>query len=284
VFLALAVLAFAFLGARVQGKVRRWGAALGVGILMTLALMGTQLPANAIIGTEDVNPEQYLYIYDVAAMSHQNRENLFPRSVMPARGMKPVDEFWNVDSVNPYLFLDNSPIETPLAPKAVEELRDAWTGAITSDPLGYLQARWEQYTRQIALTRRANWVYHPVIDPNGEGFQVRYPEANIQARDYVEGFADDQLNGGVLYTLWVYLLLGALAGVYLLRTGRLELMAVGALGVASVTLQIGLFVATMGTQYRFQFPTVVIGMICTITAVAVWLKRRRSGRLDSVAG
>lgn len=294
VFLAFAVLAGLLVADRwgpaspTSPRVLRTGprrvvTAIVAGLVATVALMASQVAVNAAIGVEDVNPEQYLMIYDVAALSHQDHENFFPKDVMPARSMATVDRFWSVDSVNPYLFSPDRPIATPLPPKAVEHLRTAWVDRITGDPLGYLKERGQLMLRQLAIGRRATFIYHPAIDANSFGYVVKHAEADRQARDYVEGFADENLDGGVLYPLWLYLIAGVVAGAWLVRTRRPALVAVGALGLGMLTFQLGLFVATMGTQYRFEFPMVVSALICVIVAVAHWRGRRADPATSAVA-
>lgn len=284
IFLALAVVIAPVLPIALRSGRRRIPAAVTGGLLATVALMVTLVPVNAAIGVRDVNPEQYLYIYDVAALSHQDQENLFPREVMPQGGIEPINTFWNVDSVNPYLFSAAPPIATPLADDAVVKLRTAWLDSIGNDPLGYVRARTDLMLRQLAIGRRATFIYHPGVDQNGQGFVVTHPEANRQARDYVEGFADDALDGGVLYPLWLYLAAAIVSGLYLLRTRRPGLVVVGALGLAGLTAQAGLFLAAMGTQYRFEFAMVAIAIITTVVAVAAWSGQRRARSISASSG
>jgi hypothetical protein len=147
-------------------------------------------------------------------------------------------------------------------------------------PLDYLDERLDLFVRNLAINRTAVWVYHPGIDPNSFGYKIRFAGLNAEARHYVESFADDGLNGGVLYTVWVYLLVAAIGGILLLRrTATPALIAAGALGVAAVTYQSGLFLGAMGTQYRFEFPVVVIALLVTAIVVA-GVRGRRAATPD----
>jgi hypothetical protein len=269
VVVALTVVAGVLLSGRVMGRGRLTVAAIGAGVILTLGLLGTQLAANAALGVEDVHPEQYVMIYDLAAISHHERENLFPRSVMPKRGMRVLDRFWNVDVVNPYIFGPEAPIKLPLSDRALSSLRDSWLDAIVHHPITYLKARFEIQGHQIGIGRPADWIYHPVID--GDALPIRNPGANEAAKDYVEGFADEYLRGRPpFYILWLYLLMAVAAGAWLLRRARQtpSLLAVGALGIGALTLQVGLLFGAMGASYRLEFPMVVASIVCTVVAVA----------------
>ena len=278
VVLALIVIAALVLDGRATGR-RRLVVATAAGVGVTLALMATQVGAQAALGVRDVNPEQYLYVYDLAALSEQDRENHFPPVAMPQRGMGPVDRFWHVDTMNGYVFGAAPPVPAPMSDAQLSATRDAWLDELTGDPLGYLEMRTELFLRQISITREAMWVYHPGIDPNPYGYVVRFPGANDAATSYVEAFADAELDGGPLYTIWVYLVLAAVCAAVLLRGSRpLPVLAVGALGLSILTYQAGLYVAAMGTQYRFEFPAVVIGLLAAVIAIKIAFATMRSRR------
>lgn len=283
IFPALAILAMPLVASRVRPGARRVAGAIGGGIVLTLALMATQIPANLAIGTDEVHPEQFVMMYDVAALSHQNHENLFPRDVMPARGTRPIDDFWNIDSVNSYMYGKGHPIQKPLSDARVSSLRSAWIDAIKGDPLGYLEERWQLFTHQLAFSRSAVWVFHPGIDTNSLGLSAAHPGADRRASDYVQHFGDKDNNGGLLYRVWIYLLAGIVVGALLIRTRRPALVVLGALGLAALTLQAGLFFGTMSTQYRFEFPTIVFAIIPAVVGIAAWRGRARAGTEGPVA-
>lgn len=290
VVVALAMLAGVLLGAwadrrpafpaLVASHRRRIVVAAAIGVVATVALMGTQVLAQRALQVADVNPEQYLYIYDLAALSEDDRENQFPAAIMPERGMAPVDRYWNVDSVNGYLFTADAPIATPLPDRLVGRLRDAWLDAIRENPLDYLDERGTLMLRQLALTRRAMWTYHPQIDPNPWGYAVKFPELNRRAKEYVQHFADAALDGGILYRVWFYALLALAGAVVLMRRSRGATVAcAGALGLGAITYQAGLFFGAMGTQYRFQLPLVVAGLLCAAMLLRLAAARLRATRL-----
>jgi len=91
---------------------------------------------------------------------------------------------------------------------------------------------------------------------------------------------DPVLDGGIVHRVWIYLLLALAAAVVLLRRrAPVVLRCVGALGLAALTYQIGLFFLAMGVQYRLENPSVVIGLLCAavlLRLAASEVQRRRS--------
>jgi hypothetical protein len=263
---------------RLSGRWRLGLTATVAGIALTIVMMSTQLAGNALLGVRDVNPEQYLLIYDLAALSERERENLFPREAMRQRGMEPVDTYWNIDNMNGYVFSNPAPIPAPLSSEGVAALRESWLDAVGNDPLEYLDVRVDLFLRQLTLTRSAIWTYHPVIDPNPFGYVVRFSGPNSAAKDYVEAFATPQLDGGWIYSVWAYLLVAVAATAVLLRSSRgWPLAAVGALSLAALTHQAGLFLGALGTGYRYEFVVVVIGSLGAAVLLRVaWNRFRRA--------
>jgi hypothetical protein len=262
-----------------QGRGRVWqiGRAVVAGCALTLTLMASQFALNAVLGVRDVDPQQQLYIYDLAAISKRERQNLFPPEVLHDRSLRTIDERWNVDSAGTYIFGPDAPIPVPLTARTYAALSDAWRDAVTEHPLTYLSERTELWLRQIALTRSAVWIYHPVIDPNGYGLVVRFPEFNEVARDYVEAFANSNLDGGPLYSVWAYLLACAVAAMILLRRGRpWGFLVAGVFALTALTYQSGLYLGAMFTQFRWEFP-VMVSCLAVLPFLAVFAVRRARG-------
>ena len=259
-------------------RVWRLGVAVVTGAALTLALMASQFAVNAALGVRDVDPQQQLYIYDLAAISKRERENLFPREVLRDRSLRTIDERWNVDSAGSYIFGAGAPIPVPLPARSYAAVSDAWRDAVTEHPLTYLTARTELWLRQIALTRSAVWIYHPGIDPNEYGLGVRFPALNEAATDYVEAFAaTPNLDGGPLYAVWVYLLACLVATAILLRRGRpWGFVVAGALALTALTYQAGLYLGAMFTQFRWEFPAMVAGLAVLPFLAALAVRRARA--------
>ena len=178
---------------------------------------------------------------------------------------------------HPLAFGEQPPIGMPRSDAQVAEMREVWLDEVTGDPLDYLDWRWDAFMAQIGIDSPGIFVYHPVIDPNDLGYSVAIPELNDVATGYQELFADDYLNGGTFHLAWFYLLLGLCSAIVLLAV-RGVTRVVGALALSTLTYQVGLFFGTMGTQWRFEFPTAAITLICTAVAVKAFIDRepRRS--------
>lgn len=264
---------------------RRVSSSITAAVVLTVAMAATQVAGMTAIGARDVDPEQYLYIYDLAAVSAIEEENVFPADVMADRTMAPIDNGFSVDSMIFLVFLDSAPIVTPLEAAQLRSMRDRWVDVVTSDFGRYLEARTELFGHQLALARSARVVFIPDVAENPYGYRIWAPAVNSAALDYLALFTVNEvedypvINGGVLYSVWIYLLIAGLAMLALLRRGgALEHLAVGALAAAAITTQTGLFVGAMGAEFRFEFPAVAAAMFAAPVAVAVVLRNRTSAR------
>jgi hypothetical protein len=275
---------------------RRWASALvlrpvlgalGAGIAIVVAMGATQLAGAKLAGAEDVDPEQYLYIYDLAALSEREGENLFPPDVARERGLEPIETGFRVDSMVDLVYFQPPFVPTPLAPGPAASLREAWLDRATGDPPEYLAVRGELFGRQLALTRNARYVFIPEVIENQYGYAIWFGGLNAAALDYLAAFTEPQaesiffapINGGPLHAVWAYLLVAAAAAGVLLRRGRpTEEVAVGALALAALLLQVGLFPLAMGTEYRFEFPAVAAAMLSAAVAAASAVRSRTSAR------
>jgi hypothetical protein len=269
---------------------RRYGllGAIGGGILLTLALIGTQLAASAALGVRDVHPETTLLIYDLGAISEREDESLFPPELMPESDLATVEEAFTVDSMLGFVYAPPNPLgATTGYPEVRDEpaaaIRDAWWEAVTDHPGQYLSGRSTLWLRQIGLTRDALWSFPPVSLENG-GFGFEFPDLYEGAMSYVEAFTSndgptvyDQSNGSLIFSPWIYLLAALLGALLLLRRGRdVALIVVGALAASALTYQLGLFLGAMGTRFRFEFPCVVIGMLAAAVLLRLAWGRRRA--------
>jgi hypothetical protein len=280
VVVILVALAAISIGPRLRSarRIERVGVPLLAGIGALLALVVVQFGTMRAIGVESVHPQQYLYIYDLAALSVDDGRSLFPRDVYPSGSVATLDQTSSVDGIHPLVFGDNPPIPTPRPDEQVDELRHAWIDEVEGEPLRYLEMRGEAWLHQISLTQKPIWIYHPVIDPNDQGFGIEFSHANDIVTGYQELFADRYLNGGILHRAWIYLLI-AIPVAWMLLRRRGALAVVGALAVAAWTLQVGLFFLTPVTQYRFEFPAIA----CTILATAVLIRTLLTDRRQRAA-
>lgn len=262
------------------GNWRRRITVVTAGGALTVVLLGIQFTAITAINPATANPEQQLHIFDLAAISAREKENLLPGSVYPYRDWRPVAQAYSPDTAGTIIFTNPPLIPAVNSKEAVEDLRVNWLSAIRRHPLSYLDARVEVFLRQVSLTRPAVFVYHPVIDPNTEGQEIEFTELNDVATDYVEAFTiNANLDGGVVHRVWLYLLLALAGMVILLRSASVPRRILGALAVSSVLYQVGLFFGAMGVQYRWQFGTVVIGLVVLAVLVRDGVAKVRRHRV-----
>lgn len=262
---------------------RTWRRALSWaagGVLVTLALMATQFGMSRAVNVIDVHPTQYTFGYDLAALSEAEHRNLLPANVLPDRSMRPIDRHWSVDTSTTLFWVPGAPLHL-LSSQEEASLADAWRREVTHHPFTYLGVRGRLWLRQVSLTRRPAHIYPPGIPANKRGLHARFSALDDAAKSYIEAFAaDDQLDGGVVHLVVVYLLLALAGTVVFLRNGHPPaLVVIGALCLSSLTYQVGLFFGATGVQYRFEFPTVVIGLVALVALAAhAWRTSRHEGR------
>ncbi len=255
----------------------RLAAAVGGGVALTLGLLAFQVGfQREVLKVQSVHPEQYLYLYDLAAFSRHENRDAFPHSVYRPRDLQTIETTTSADDITAIAFNSDTETQFPVSADQVADMRESWIDQITGHPLTYLDFRGEAWLRQIGLTRKPMWIYHPFIDPNPRGFETEFTGANRVARGYEDAFANPANEGGIVHRAWIYLLIDAVCAAYLLwRRRTLALAVVGALGVAAWTHQIGLFFGTMGTGFRFEFPAVAIAMLVVAVTVRMAITGRR---------
>jgi hypothetical protein len=257
-----------------SGRWRRLvGYALG-GVLASVLVTGALAIARPAFGVQSQHPEQWLYIYDLAALSQREDRVLFSRRIFPAQDLATLEQRMAPDNVVPLVVPPDPPIVTPLPEAEFDRLSSDWREAVLDDPLEYLDVRWDLFMRQIAVTQPPTQIYHPVIDGSTLGYQIRFPDANNIAKDYVEAFADDRLNGNLLHATWLYLLIALSAAVVLLQSREPALNIVGLMAVAALLYQIGLFLGATGVGLRLEDPTRMMALLAAIVAGASLLRRR----------
>ena len=258
---------------------RRAAAATGVGVLAVAVMAGSQFLASAAIGVRDVDPEQYLYVYDLGALSVEQGESLFPADTLAAERYDALEAAWDEENVLSITSGAEPVIAPPLSPDQVGSLRDSWRDAVTGDPLGYLAERTTLFAEQLSIGA------DPALVSEAEsGYTPAFPGLRDVADDLLSPFVTGQagpagrdLDGGILFTVWPYLLVAIGAALALLRRGTPPpVLLVGALALSALTLQLGLYPLAMGIAYRFEFPAVVAGLVAGVVAVAVLARGRRA--------
>ena len=276
VFLPLAVLAGPWVARRVSARRhRRLTIVLGttfLSVVATIAMMGTQLVVNRALSVQNTHSSAQLFLYDLASLSRRSGHDYIPATVFPSRSVKTIDATSNVVSANAMLFGPNAPVAYPFTARIASDLEHAWLHRIVADPLAYLGERLETFGWFSGLSQDSIWIYHPTIDPNSFGYHTTFGWANRIANDYERSFTDAANNGGALFAAWLYLLACCVIGVSLLRTRSWPRALVLTLAVSPLTYQVGLFFGLMGSNYRYEFPCIVLSELALAAGLRLaWL-------------
>jgi hypothetical protein len=273
-----------------RGRVRAVLVPLAVGgaaCALAFAVVST-LPR--LMGARDMQPEAWVYAYDLTGMSLDEGEVLLGPEAFPAQDLDVLRERWNPQLVESVLVpLGEGPVLVDgRFPDAVEELGADWREQIRERPGAYLAVRWGLFQRILGISHRPTYVVHGGVDgPNPWGFAIANPGANDAFRDYVGWFAADDTfaTGSDLFRPWIWLGLGLVAAGVLLvprrvrgRPGALEvgLVAVGAVGYEGTFA-----VFAMGESFRYSYPAIVVSLMAIVFAVATLATHRRSAETDA---
>ena len=162
-------------------------------------------------------------------------------------------------------------------------MKTALIDQIEDDPLQYLDWRIDAFGRQIGLDAPGVFVYHPGIDPNQRGYEIEFTRANDIVTGYQELFTDSDNDGQVFHRAWTYLLVSIFAAIVLLRRSVAPARrTVGAMALGNLTYQAGLFLGTMGTQWRFEFPVAAVTIVAAAVAIKELVDRRREPAAEPV--
>ncbi len=263
---------------KLRGRAGRLGLVVVGAIAITGVFYGSQIGLNSLMGVQSVHPEQYIYDFDLAGMSTRENRDLFPHSIVPPSRLAAVKSLFFLDDVSPEVAAPGHPLPLALlTPTQVAAERSAEISAVTADPGVWFGLHWDEFMRQISITREPNVIMHPGIDGNPWGLHASFPSLDNTARGYVEAF--DATNapdpqGGVIFDVWIYLLIAAVGVGALWRWRDPRALVLGALALSSLTYQIGAFLS-MGVQYRLEYPTVVSGLVVLIAGGRLLLGRAR---------
>lgn len=261
------------------------GGALASGVAITLLMLGSQALVNGALNVRNTHELGTIFAYDLAALSRQDHRNLFPASVLPDRSMRLILADTTTDSIDALLFGPQAPIPyAPLAPKTAAALQHAWAHQVRSDPLGYLRERFKLFLNEVSITQGSLMVYDPAIDPNTLGYHTTFSWANNVANDYMQAFTGPADDGGIVFSVWLYLLICAVGAGVFLRLRSTRRLLIGALCASVITYQLGLLFGVIDVGYRFELPVVVAGEITILFAIRLlWETWRRRERAPAVA-
>ncbi len=255
--------------------------------MLTIVGMGAQQVWKSAIGVTNIYPASHLYIYDLAALSVKENELLVPAEVMRTPTLPALTARMDYDVSTGLALAPDSPIRFPFTKASNAALGSAWREAIVKHPIDYLRVRAHAYLRQIGVTRQAMWVWHPYIDSNPFGYRTRFTALNRRAAQYIGLASNDSNDGYFFFAPFLWLIVSLAGAIVFLRPSRpVGQMMIGGIGLGTILYQSGLFLGTMGTNFRFEFPTVVTSMIVAVALGRLawdWLRERREGVQGSSA-
>jgi hypothetical protein len=252
--------------------------AIALGVIVTIAMLGSQLLFDDATGVVATHSSAQLFLYDLASLSRQDGRDYIPTVVLPSRSMRTIDDYSSVASINGMLFGAGAPVAYPWSGKVASDLESAWIHRIEADPLGYLRDRLSLMGQELGLTQDSIWVYHPYIDPNSLGYSTRFTGADRLANDWMQAFSDSLNNGGVLFAPWIYLLACLVVAVVCLRRPTRPHLLIGAIALSALAYQVGLLFGLMGTNYRYEFPVVTVSELVIALALGLAWQRFRAAR------
>jgi hypothetical protein len=281
VFLPLGLLAAPFLkqrlGERRHGRALLIMSATVAGIIVTVVMYGSQILVNDAIGVQKSHPTAQLALTDLATMSRDANHDYIPTSVLPGHSMPVIRADSSVAGSAGLLFSPNAPISYAFTAKTASALQHAWIHRIESNPLSWVNARFQLFDYLIGITAPAIWIYHPYIDPNTYGYSTTFTGANKIATNYESSFANSANNGDALFRTWPYLLIACVIAVVLLRGADRYRILAGTIALSVLTYQVGYLLALMNVNYRYEFPALVLCEIALALAVGIgWQELRAS--------
>jgi hypothetical protein len=271
VLCAAGLAAWILLRPRLAGRrpLARAGLVLLAGGAATIAGMAIIIVAVRAVDPLRVNPDQYLYAYDLGLISINEDKMLLPEDVYPAQDLDAIRATLTYENEIPLISGPGAPLPMPTTPDQVSKLRSAWWHEVRSEPWAYLHQRGRAWARQISLVGPPHVVTQPGVGPNYYGYAIEFTRANDVLEDYLGLFQDDARDGGLLQRTWVYLLLslGILALLWR-RPGPASELAL-AMVAAAWLYQVGLFFGAAAIQYRYEFPAVTLIIVAGVLTAAI---------------
>jgi len=149
----------------IKGK-RAAALLVGAGYFVLLCISVYVVNFRLTDGRTD-HPFQQVYLYDLAGMSVERNEPMFPNHVLnkPSFSFETVKSRYNERSVSDLIFPnvpnagDVPPLRLTNMADEVDQLRTAWLSTIASDPIAYLKHRTPVFAQLIGVSRSVTAPY-----------------------------------------------------------------------------------------------------------------------------
>jgi hypothetical protein len=276
---------------------RRPPAILGVvaACIAVLALVGGTRAVLEELGVVETRPERQIFIYDLAAMSVELDDDMFPAELdrLP-HGVVPLDDSletlertfrtqtvlslypdgnWNLGDLHDERL---SRIEAAL-------LQEAWWEAVRSEPDAYAAIRGRLLLTQLGFGDRPTDGFLGMAEPTNFGHPPVLSRGYLAASDYITAFVGPSATVP-LDSTWPYLIGGLAALVVVVRSGYRSVRLPAILMVLVVWFNLAtLAVSAMSATFRYTAVSVPIFLIMLVmaTAVVAWRRGALAGAIDA---
>ncbi len=249
--------------------------AIGMAYLLILAI-GVYLVDRRLTNGETAYPFQQIYLYDLAALSVDRNEILFPSYITDAPGfsMDIVRERYNPTSVGDLIFADipNTGDKPPLAltsvPENVVSLRAAWMTAVVANPAGYFRHRARIFAKLVGLNKSVTipyWFFGFSTSPaefrgsENVGFTAVMKYLSAFRRPVMQTF---------FHRAFIWL---GLSGYFLYKSLRNRLkggwQVVFVLTASSLMYSLAYFPTTPSTEFRYLFWPALASAVAIIMGI-----------------
>ena len=229
----------------------------------------------------DRQPEAVLFGYDLAGMSVHEDALLLGPEAFPAQDLDQLRRLWNPQNVLSVLLPpEQGGLQATVGPVPADELSRDWRREVPAHLGSYLSVRWTVFTMMIGVSERPTVVVHPGVDGNGWGYEIENPGANRWFRSYLRVLATDDtlIYGSELSRPIWYLAIAAGSAAFLLRRAqrrRAGGLEVGLLAVGALVYEAAFFVAAVGENYRYSYPSITLGLLAGAFVVLTVVRDRR---------
>ncbi|CAN5400008.1 hypothetical protein BH10ACI1_BH10ACI1_21640 [soil metagenome] len=248
--------------------------AILVGIVYFIALSGSVLLVNdQITDDKTVYPAQQIYLYDLAAISKDRDEALFPDYILKGENfsLALVKARYNERSVSDLIF-PNVPNTGDLPPLKITSdaaevvlLREKWLAVVVENPLGYFKHRGRVFAQLTGLSRS---VTRPFWDLGFAGNPPEFQhEENLGGRILMKYFGafSRPFPQTFFFRAVLWLLL---CGYFLYRAIRQKLKddweIVFVLSISCMLFTFAYFPTTPSTEFRYLFWSAISSAVVII--------------------
>lgn len=256
------------------------------GTLLAFAIFLSLFAGQRALSIEKTHPEIFLYVYDLAGVTQMTGEMQFSKTSFPAQNMDLINST-TIYGRRGLMFVHPDRIAYPMGDEQYQAIKSDWQEMIRNHPLIYAKYRMLALAHQLGIRGEQIWVYHPQIDANELGMAFVFPELQRKATRYAGVLADEANNGSFIYRAWIYLLGALIAMVVIFRSRFMDSRQKAAQiahGMTAFTMQIGLLMATLEVEIRYERQPRASAIVLMVIGGALLWKELRDRRQLGKAG